>query len=320
MKNFLLPAVCSAALLSACGPQNGADVQTSPEIEQLFDGANLKRELTDSSYVTYISETNDRVSLSGKAKNIRIVDIETTNDGPVIQAWMFGKKVTLTPDGEHPLGSGLIFRAMSSDGKTEFVLWTTQEDLENYINGTSDMQFHIPILVVKWDLDGGESIPEGARASAVLGTPTALADMPHGAVTYSGVWHGRLNDTATPDSGGKFETDIVIDVNFRNGSATGVANNYRYYSNSDEVWKTSNISPFYLKNGNITGNTLTADLTYDVPNCSSECNGITRSEVDLDFYGDEAQELAGTAAAVFDTDLDGTNDYIFNGVISTKSN
>ena len=189
---------------------------------------------------------------------------------------------------------------------------------DDYQNGTAKTSYHIPfnIFQPQFDQDGVPDDKVSQYASGVFGIPTPVADLPNDIATFSGTWMG-FKDLAETAKYNRFKMDADLKANFIAETFTGRLSNYHYFVLDFDDWEPFNKFELIVDPKRLSGGEITTTMRIDPSTCAGPCPVVTHSEMNVEFFGPNAQELGGQAILRLDTTGNGRADELYNGFIST---
>jgi hypothetical protein len=190
---------------------------------------------------------------------------------------------------------------------------------DDYKNGTAKTSYHIPFNFVEpqFDQDGVLDALDEQYASGVFGIPTPVSDLPNDIATFSGTWmgHRELTETAKWN---RFKMDADLKANFIAETFTGRLSNYHYFQSEGDDWTPFDQFELIVDPKRLSGGEITTTMHIDPSTCAAPCPVVTHSEMNVEFFGPNAQELGGQAILGLDTTGNGRVDELYNGFISAK--
>ena len=126
--------------------------------------------------------------------------------------------------------------------------------------------------------------------------------------------HRRLTETAGFNW---FKMDADLKANFIAETFTGRLSNYHYFYSGVDDWTPFDRFELIVVPKRLSGGEITTTMRIDPSTCAGPCPVVTHSEMNVEFFGPNAQELGGQAILGLDTTGNGRADELYNGFIST---
>jgi hypothetical protein len=265
--------------VTACGGStmsSSGSIETEPTtIQSLVD----TNEASFSNALSVLArDTSAGMVMSSDRKEVTVTPSKNAAGVVVYNVTAFGRTVTFEPSDLNSSGSS--FSKTLPDG-TKVFMWSFDGSWDKIQQGTSKFKYMVRFSTS--DIADGVN----TRAYGVMGTPTAVAQLPtSGSATYFAERGMRADAylTTDPDQRVRLYGDVNLDVDFGKSQISGEFNNLTDEDGTESV-AVLKLKPAAVRNG-------TFATTLSIENGASD-ETLKASAVNGRFYGDEAQEVGG---------------------------